>query len=225
MSNINESSVIMDGATTRVEVFRCAGLPDSTGKSLVAGAGEDVYGITQDYVKEDGKSVSVKVLGPIKVEANAAISPGSRIKAAALGRVAAAIAALTTALSSTNRDLTFTSKLRGREGDLISVKYTDPAGNSQALAVSVTGKAINVSLATSGAGAITSTAAEIKAAIEASSAANALVAITYPASNNGSGVVTAMTQTFLSGGAGDFATAESAATAQGDYIRAFKDRC
>lgn len=224
-SNTIRDSVVMDGATTRVETHRLTTAPGATNKAAVAGAGDDVYGVTLDYVTKDNKSVSVDVLGEVTVEAHAAFPKGCRLKAAAGGRAAQAIAALTTALGSTNRDLTFTAKPRGRDGDLISVKYTDPSANSQALAVTVNGYEINVSLATGSTGTITSTAALIKAAIEASPKANALVAVTYPTGNDGSGVVVAMAQTFLSGGAGDFATALQAATAQGQYIRAAKDRC
>lgn len=105
-------------------------------------------------------------------------------------------AKLTTALAGNNNDLVFTAKV----DRAIKVAYIDPAGNSKALAISVTASTISVSLATSGAGAITSTAAEIKAAIEADYLANELVAVTYPADNDGTGVVTALVATALAGG-------------------------
>lgn len=103
--------------------------------------------------------------------------------------------------------LTFTAKKYGTEGNNISVTYVDPSANSQSLSVSVFRQDIIVSLATDGGGSITSTAAEVKAAIEASVAAAALVTVTIDTSDtgtgdDGSGVVTAIAKTALESGAG-----------------------
>lgn len=103
--------------------------------------------------------------------------------------------------------LTFTASTYGAAGNGITVKYTNPGANNAALIVSVTGTAIAVSLATGVAGAITSTAAEVKAAIEANAAAAALVDVSlYTADSgsgdDGSGIVTAMAQAALASGAG-----------------------
>jgi hypothetical protein len=103
--------------------------------------------------------------------------------------------------------LTFTAREYGVGGNSITVTYLNPGANDAALSVSVAGKSIVVSLATGEAGAITSTAAEVLAAIEASNAANELVTVEIMAgdtggSDDGSGVVTAMASTALEGGAG-----------------------
>lgn len=103
--------------------------------------------------------------------------------------------------------LTFTAKEYGASGNSISVAYVDPGANNQALSVSVSYKAIAVSLATGGGGDITSTAAEVKAAVEAKAAAADLVTVAIYAGDtggldDGSGVVTAMAQTALTNGAG-----------------------
>lgn len=109
-------------------------------------------------------------------------------------------ASLTTSLTGTNNDLVYTSKAKNESANAISIKYTDPYVNNQALSVSVTGNAINVNLATNSSGAITTTAAQIKAAIEANSPASALITVAHATGNNGSGVVTSLAQTNLSGG-------------------------
>lgn len=109
-------------------------------------------------------------------------------------------ATLTTNLEGDNNDLVFTSKAKNESANAISIKYTDPYALNQALSVSVTGNAINVNLATNSSGAITTTAAQIKAAIEASSPASALITVAHATGNDGSGIVTAMAQTNLSGG-------------------------
>jgi len=103
--------------------------------------------------------------------------------------------------------LTFTAKSYGASGNGISISYLDPAANSQSLSVTVAGQAIIVSLATNGGGSITSTAAQVKAAIEAVQAAANLVTVTIMTSDSGtaddgSGVVTAMAPASLASGAG-----------------------
>lgn len=95
------------------------------------------------------------------------------------------------------QDLTYAARVPS--GNHISIRYLDPAIVNASLTVSVIGGSlISVSLATDGAGAITSTAAQIKSAIEAHVAANDLVAITI--SGSGSQIQTAQAETFLANG-------------------------
>lgn len=103
--------------------------------------------------------------------------------------------------------LTFTAKTAGVGGDLISVAYVDPGANDAVLSVDVTDYAITVNLATDGGGSITSTAAEVKAAVEAKAEAAALVTVTIDTgdtgvADDGSGVVTALAAANLASGAG-----------------------
>ena len=105
-------------------------------------------------------------------------------------------ATLTTALAGENNDMVFTAK----ENRTIKVAYINPLGNNQALSVSVTVDTINVSLKTGSGGAIESTAAEIKAAIEAHYQANELVSVAHATGNSGAGVVIALTATELANG-------------------------
>lgn len=108
-------------------------------------------------------------------------------------------ATLTIDMTNANADLTYTAVDHGIEGNDISVTHTDPSGNDEPLGVSVSGTDITVSLATGEAGAITSTAAEVAAAIAANADAAALVTCT--AEGTGAGVVNAETKTSLAGGA------------------------
>ena len=104
--------------------------------------------------------------------------------------------------------LTFVAQTDGIAGNEISVRLKNPGAASQALAVTVSGKAITVSLATNGSGEVTSTAALIKTAIEANTDANALVEVsgaddgdgTPGGSSIGTGVVTPSATTRLQGG-------------------------
>jgi hypothetical protein len=108
-------------------------------------------------------------------------------------------AAMTTALTGANNDMTYTADTAGVGGNSITVAYV-VSGLSTALSVAVVGTAITVTVATDGAGAATSTAAQIKTAIEASGPAAALVDIANAGGDTGAGVVTAMAATPLAGG-------------------------
>lgn len=122
----------------------------------------------------------------------------------------AAAATLTTALTGANNDLVFTAVTKGPRGNDITVRYVDPGAASAALSVSVSGSAITVNLATNAGSAITSTAAQVKAAIDAKAEAAALVTVANAAANDGSGVVTALAATNLAGGVGaDYLAVES----------------
>lgn len=103
--------------------------------------------------------------------------------------------------------LTFTAVAYGVAGNDISIAYLDPGANNATLSVSVNGKYIAVNLATDGSGVITSTAAEVLAAIEASLAASTLVTVEINAADSGSGddgsgIVTALARAYMTGGAG-----------------------
>lgn len=109
-------------------------------------------------------------------------------------------ASYTTALAGSNNDVVWKARSKGSIGNILQIAYINPAANSQPLSVSVVGQLIRVSLATSGGGAITSTASQIIAAVTANEAANSLIHGALEASNSGAGVVAALAATNLSGG-------------------------
>lgn len=111
--------------------------------------------------------------------------------------------ALATGVVASNNAITWTSKLTGALGDAIRVVLKDPAANSAALSVAVSGKVITVNLATSGGGVITSTATQVMTAIAGNAAANALVGVASTGASTGAGVVEAVASTALSGGVND----------------------
>jgi hypothetical protein len=110
------------------------------------------------------------------------------------------LASLTTALVGADNDMTFTSKIGGAGANAITVALVDPSGNNQALAVTVAELAISVSLATGVAGAITSTAAQVVAAINADATAKMLITAAVKTGDAGTGIVTALAATALAGG-------------------------
>jgi flagellar hook protein FlgE len=113
---------------------------------------------------------------------------------------ATALTASTVTMDSTNAlaDVTLTAATAGLAGNAISIRFADPAANSQALGVSVSGSAVTVNLATDAGGNITSTAAQVAAAINADAAASALASAA--AEGAGTGVVAAGGQASLTGG-------------------------
>lgn len=74
-----------------------------------------------------------------------------------------------------NNTVTVTAVTPGRAGNAISVQLQKPSANDAALSVSVAGNAITVSLATGATGLVTSTAAQVIAAINGHAPAAALV--------------------------------------------------
>jgi len=92
-------------------------------------------------------------------------------------------------------DLTVTAKSKHVGSDKISVELIDP-GVVGPISVAVDGRKISVTLAYA-ATAITSTAAQVKAAIEADTDANALVSVALETA--GAGVVEAIVETTLDG--------------------------
>ena len=119
-----------------------------------------------------------------------------------LSRAAAGLsyASATTDLLASHTNLKYEARLSGLAGDSISITYVDPGAVSQPLTLGVAGNAITVNLATDGAGAITTTAGEIMAAIKNNTAASNLVNVELAEGNSGLDAL-ALTGTWnLSGG-------------------------
>jgi len=88
----------------------------------------------------------------------------------------------------------------GADGDDISVAFVDPGAANQSLSISVSDDEITVSLATDGAGNVTTTLDELVAAIEANSQASGLIHVEIPEGVSGTQVVQTMSPTHLSNG-------------------------
>jgi hypothetical protein len=108
-------------------------------------------------------------------------------------------ATLTTALAGDNDDLTYTADARGSNGNDVRITYV-VAGVDTSLSVAVAGNDITVNLATDGGGAATSTAAQVRDAVNADAGASPLVTVANATGNDGTGVVAAMSLTDLAGG-------------------------
>jgi len=109
-------------------------------------------------------------------------------------------AELTTAMTGTNNDLLIRALRGGVAGNSITITLVDPSTSSTPISVAVVGTAITVTLAVDGSSAITSTAAQVRDAINANGQARSLVDVLLPASNDGTGIVIALASTPLAGG-------------------------
>lgn len=116
-------------------------------------------------------------------------------------RPAGVRASLTTALAGTNNDLVWRALHAGAAGNNIRIRYV-VAGVSTPLSVSVSGNDITVNVATNGASAATSTAAQVRAAVEGHATAGKMVFAQNAGADDGTGVVAALAFTNLAGGAG-----------------------
>lgn len=109
-------------------------------------------------------------------------------------------AKLTTGLAVSNNALVWTSKLTGALGNSVSVTIADPKANNSALAVSVSGTDITVRAATGANGAITTTAAQLIAAITANTEASRLVTVENATGSAGTGAIAAGRRAVLADG-------------------------
>lgn len=121
-----------------------------------------------------------------------------------------------------NNALTFTSKLVGELGNSSSITLADPKANSATLAVSVSGRDVTVRLATNSSGVITTTAAQVKTAIEANATAHALFTVTNTGASTGASAVVAQRRLQLSGGLDDTFPLNTPVLVPGDAAMAAK---
>lgn len=99
-----------------------------------------------------------------------------------------------------NSNLRFEAVQAGPDGNDVTITLVDPNSNGASLSVSASGNDVTVNLATDGSGNITTTADDIVTAIEGNTAASAVIKAVQ-VQGDGSGVVEALSQTSLSGGA------------------------
>lgn len=153
---------------------------------------------TYTPTKRNVAHATAKGLGAVLAEAVA-------LGVDAVDDVEATGASLTTDLTGSNNDLVFSARADGTDGNRISIAYVDPEEETAEESVSVVGTYITVTLRS--VGGTLSTAAQVAAAIGSDDDADALVEVENAPANNGTGVVTEMEPTYLSGGV-DLVTAE-----------------
>lgn len=133
--------------------------------------------------------------GPNYAERAIVTVDGFAILAAAT--VTPEFATLTTALSGTHNDLLFTAKTPGTNGNQVTIRYVVTTSYGSGVSESVIDNDIEVRV-----NGTSHTASDVLAAVEANPQAAALVGVELAPGNDGTGVVTAMTTTSLSGGVG-----------------------
>lgn len=164
------------------------------------------------YIEVQGKNIVVHLAtngsGSITTTASQIITAvaahtaaSALVTATAVGTTTGVVTAIAqTWLTLVNNQLRFTAVETGSEGNEVSICYVNPGLPSQSLGLSVSGKAINVLLATDISGNITSTAQEIKDVVELDPNCIALVTVSAAGSGNITGVVAGYSQTYLQGG-------------------------
>ncbi|WP_422459127.1 phage tail sheath subtilisin-like domain-containing protein [Endozoicomonas sp. ALB115] len=110
--------------------------------------------------------------------------------------------AATGVLGSGNSALLFTAVAKGNTGNNIRIITEDPGTANQTIAVTVSGQVIRVSLATGSDKAVTTTASQLKTAIDAKAEATALATVALADGSTGSGVIP-VTSFYLGGGQDD----------------------
>ena len=77
---------VFAGADLSAQQYRCVKLNTSTGKAVVAGAGEAILGVLQQPRVAD-QEVTVEVAGTTKVVAGNTVTPGIQLEVGTDGRV------------------------------------------------------------------------------------------------------------------------------------------
>lgn len=177
------------------------------------GAGERAFGVAEldsaaatEPTHSVERRINIARRGAIaRVTAGGALSAGDLVQSSANGRAVefdddGTFATLNTGTVGANNAITWTSRKRGTDGNDLSVTIIDPPGNNASLSVDVDGDDIVVSLATDGASAPTSTAAQVIAAVLEHDTASQLVTAENTGASSGAGVVAAVSETSLAGG-------------------------
>ena len=113
--------------------------------------------------------------------------------------VAATNAFVTIDPAGSNNGITYTAKKAGSDGNLYSVTYVDPGLPSQSLSASMVNGSLIINLATNGGGSIITTANDIISSVSNIGPVDHLLTLTLSGSS-GTGIVTAIPQTYLSTG-------------------------
>ncbi len=132
--------------------------------------------------------------------------------------VNAVAATKTTALGVADTELVYTAKVKGANGNNVTVTYVAPDAESAELGIVVDGTNIVVNLATDALKAVTTKASDISAAIGVHTVAKELVSVVNKAANDGSGVVTAMDKITLAGGVNGTEGTKGQKAIDEDYI-------
>jgi len=182
-----------------------------------SGSGGLSVSVTGEAITVDlgGATVTAaEIAAAINADADAAVLVSAEAEGDGSGVIAAAVApaflvgggmpvaatlTVDCAAGGEGSDIIYTAFTAGPDGNDITIEYADPGTASSSLAVTVVGDAITVSLATDAGGAITSTANNVAAAINADAAASALVNATLK-DGAGASVVEEKVATSLSGG-------------------------
>jgi len=170
-----------------------------TGSLAVYGAD---FKIPQDIVINFSKKNVRFLINKIVCLSNGVntLTNGATVLAKEINTDSRTAAALSTSMAGANNDIVLTAVSSGVSGNEITLALIDPSENDAALSIEVTDTDIVVSLATGEAGAITTTATQLLAALAADDDAAALVSGALKGSDTGAGVVTALAESALTGG-------------------------
>jgi len=205
----NQTIVETETGQTRSDV---ATILDATPVNAVAsvlstnltGANNDLT-FTAKTKGVSGDSITIAYTDPGVPAVAEAVGVSGQAITVTLRATSSVAATLSTNLTGTNNDLDYTAVTAGSGGNSITIAYVNPGVETATESVSVSVKAITVTLRS--VSSVLSTATQVKAAIDASAAAAALVTVANKAANDGTGAVIALTATALTGGSSTLSTA------------------
>jgi len=173
---------------------------DADGKAVTRTDGV-ALGTALTSAAAEGELISIKTPG---CAAASDFAPADAVADLVAGAADGVAASLATGVINDNNAITYFAQKVGEDGNDITIAHIAPGAGPAALDVVVDGTDIVVNLGVDGAGSITSTAADVIAAIEAEDAALALVrpvsSIAGNVTSTGAGTMVAMAKTALAGG-------------------------
>ena len=175
VNNNTYNTITVDPAAAVADLT--AGAAAGLAASLITGTVNGNTGITYTAQKigVDGNDITVAYVNPGTPSAALGVVVTDSDIVVNLATTAGTASSGTSGVAGNNNGITWTAATVGTVGDDIVVILEDPDDNNQALGVTVNGRTIIVSLATDGGGAISSTAAQVWAAVNADPTASAIV--------------------------------------------------
>jgi hypothetical protein len=192
-----------DGATVTLAYATAA--PVVASATLVDGDTENALTLTAAMPGAGGNDMTVTVEAGAAANAPLALTQSGLDFTITLATGPGDAATVTTAMTGENNDLTITADAAGPAGNDYSVELLAGSGTTQALSVAtVDGLKFSVTLGRT-ANAISSTATQVAAALNAYAPFAALMTAAVKDGDTGAGVVTALSETALEGGGANFA--------------------
>jgi hypothetical protein len=192
-------SGVFDGAT--VTLSYATGKPAAATLTLEDADENEVILLTSHNPGAAANALTIALIDPEEPSRPLSLAIDDEAIAITLATDIGDAAAITLNPTGDNNNLLITARIAGETGNDHSISLVDPSANNAPLTISTPdGLHWIASLATGAGGSITTTAAQLKTALEANPGFHSLFTVANAAGNNGSGTMTVLAEASLTGG-------------------------